>query len=71
MIFSHSQQLQWIKQQKENANSSLELAMMNAVESSIYDSKSHIVETNNMVRVTMNHARYKKYIDLVVTPEQK
>lgn len=71
MEFSHNEQLEWIKELKRNYKSISELKMLNAIETSIYDSKSHIVEANNMVHITMNHARYKKYIELVVTPEQK
>jgi hypothetical protein len=71
MEFSHNEQLEWIKKLKKNHKSITELRMLTSIEASIYDSKSHIVLSNNMVHITMNHARYKKYIELVVTPEQK
>lgn len=71
MEFSHKQQLEWLAELKKKHSSILELRMLKAIEASIYDSKGHVVEANNMVHITMNHSRYKKYIELVVTPDQK
>jgi len=70
MKFTHAQQLEWIEDLSKNTSSTMERNMLNSILTSIYDSKSHITTTNNMVHITMSHDRYKAYMEKIVTPQQ-
>lgn len=69
MIFSHKQQIEWLEEQKKNVSSVSERQMLSSMLASIYDSQSHRTISNNMVKVEMNHARYVRYMELVVNPD--
>lgn len=70
MYFTHQHQLDYIESLIKTDISPLERKMLKSVLISIYDSKTRVREVGGNVHVTMSHERYRKYIDVVVTPEQ-
>lgn len=68
-IKTHNAQLDFLEKKVKEASSVEERSLLNSIKNSVYDSKSHITGSNNMVRVEMNHDRYVRYMQLVVNPD--